>query len=364
MQDQNESYSLISSTTRIETIALENQYENQRFLTHWFPAQQGLKLNGQEGDSSVYGVLLTDFQHNKDWNYFKALACRNTLSLLTDFQHNKDWNGTTSKRPPASSGTYSLISSTTRIETTTAPAKMAEHPFLLTDFQHNKDWNNMKELVQLQGQLLTHWFPAQQGLKPEVLANNFGTDWPYSLISSTTRIETSPVRFRSRCASVLTHWFPAQQGLKLHQSDSALAVPRSYSLISSTTRIETHASLFGTRRKARLTHWFPAQQGLKLHFSIWMKAGTAFLLTDFQHNKDWNMIFKAQDSAYALLTHWFPAQQGLKPSWQRIINEKLKSYSLISSTTRIETKWVTGLSFKKYNLLTDFQHNKDWNFLP
>ena len=61
-------------------------------LTHWFPAQQGLKRYTYGQRVNRGAILLTDFQHNKDWNQELADQGLQDADLLTDFQHNKDWN--------------------------------------------------------------------------------------------------------------------------------------------------------------------------------------------------------------------------------------------------------------------------------
>ena len=85
------------------------------------------------------------------------------------------------------------------------------------------------------------------------------------------------------------------------------------------------------------------------------------LLTDFQHNKDWNRNIPGQVLTAIPLTHWFPAQQGLKRAAESYFVTIFNAYSLISSTTRIETQHDWSKPSARIDLLTDFQHNKDWN---
>ena len=182
---------------------------------------------------------------------------------------------------------YSLISSTTRIETASLPPPAMPPVALLTDFQHNKDWNRSKNQRTLGEITLTHWFPAQQGLKQsgEYEASQYVAT--YSLISSTTRIETC---FRGLCGLQNSFLLTDFQ----HNKDWNATLSR-------------HLGF-----KLSLTHWFPAQQGLK-----------QFLAASKVNGKT--------------LTHWFPAQQGLKHSIEIQDTSGTVSYSLISSTTRIET---------------------------
>ena len=82
---------------------------------------------------------------------------------------------------------------------------------------------------------------------------------------------------------------------------------------------------------------FPTKQGLKLNYKCKIGDWNYSSQTDFQQNKDWNMmLFKL-----ALLNLMTP-----RP---------------ISNKTRIET-WRIGavISWLRFSQ-TDFQQNKDWN---
>ena len=215
----------------------------------------------------------------------------------------------------AGTASYSLISSTTRIETFSYSGLNFLSCFLLTDFQHNKDWNPPSCTLPSKWCRLTHWFPAQQGLKQnyarrlKLVGHNLLTDFQHN------KDWNSNGRVLQFVAIILTHWFPAQQGLK-----------------------QCVRCLWACTA-GNLTHWFPAQQGLKLVQSTHLSNGRVLLLTDFQHNKDWNKPCVSKCKTKTSLTHWFPAQQGLKP-----------------------LHWKTNTKTSG-SLLTDFQHNKDWNWM-
>ena len=353
------SYSLISSTTRIETylvllrreekLNLLTDFQHNKDwnkwnllptyaaipLTHWFPAQQGLKplpCRAVWAPSASYSLISSTTRiETSNCNSVASVVRR----LLTDFQHNKDWNTLKNRVPCLAFVTYSLISSTTRIETHSLGVQDNSVWLLLTDFQHNKDWNDIAGQHYTETEILTHWFPAQQGLKRHCINQ------------------------RHSCQR-LTHWFPAQQGLKHCRPELGIITLSTYSLISSTTRIET---LIAASQTYQILPYSLISSTTRIETNP-LPANSRerwILLTDFQHNKDWNKKKNPKPCRRALLTHWFPAQQGLKQGYFSVYRRGGLAYSLISSTTRIETPASPPSYTAPASLLTDFQHNKDWN---
>ena len=88
-----------------------------------------------------------------------------------------------------------------------------------------------------------------------------------------------------------------------------------------------------------------------------------FSQTDFQQNKDWNWLNTVLQSDWKLLPDRFPTKQGLKLLFLIVCQIPTRTPRPISDKTRIETVHGFSHEIEISDSQTDFQQNKDWNFI-
>ncbi len=161
----------------------------------------------------------------------------------------------------------------------------------------------------------------------------------------------------------VTGIYPAKEGLKRIVIANNTYAMSGYRHLSSKRRIETHTCHLSTDWIWGLPAFIQQKKDWNsLHCGRWRR--NAWLPAFIQQKKDWNLnILKELVSEYTV-TGIYPAKEGLKRSKFPVDTIHFWSYRHLSSKRRIETSPTKTRSWLDGELPAFIQQKKDWNINP